>query len=1013
MNESGKSTDTSVTSASTSLLLDESVSASTSRKLKNNRKSFKQEKLSTSSVESERIQTKSRKRSIVNDDVNDEEEDDDEDDENLTANSVKTQGVRFKPNDESQPNIQISNSNSNANKPLHKQSKRVLYENMGLTQELANCLGVSDLLRSEDDEDNLLSEVDDDDDVDFMNITNTLNETNTHLKLNDDLHALVNEEDDDEVDEEEQETDDVEIINTVSSLSSSSGSVIEIRNQPPISNNSSINKNNKSNSNSICTTSSSINNNFSSLYTGDLSNLDSTLAENNDEYSQTRLLLLEDESSSDDKHNNNDKSSLNDQQDNEQDDIVDDIEHLINDQSARSQIIQSNEATIDDESPTSSNSSNNNFSLHYNEPNTKSKLNSHQNDFKSTNTQNTNKPNRSSLLTASEHQLRSQTNSVRPKTPDFNRNNCSTTATTSTSTSSNSLFSASSDFINQIRSSSPSSSLSNNLSAAHNSNTRNIISNLNSLNFLMTNYTPPNINLTYVPQNRSANGQNTEQQTCNSSNTNSNIYNQPENRVFYQRNSASSNFIISLFRLRLSFSNCILLKVLGNRRRLLDNQMHVSSSTPSLPSLAETAATNVSRFMSSIGPVSSVPRDLNNQSATNNSTTTRRVDDPNYVNRFPRVHNSFTRLWLDQQNRLEMERRRMGPHSANLNSSSTSSLSQNSAPPPSTSSPAIQTSVSISTGTNQTNLAHIATNTNVNEFGIQHISIPGMQISIGSVPTNANVNNTNNTNLHPHSPQIASVNVNLSSNPQSISFLSNGSNSQNIITFPNVGMMSSHSNGLMPRIEPVPSLSSISALAGALQIHTYQPTSNAQSQQASSAPPPPPPSVRLHRSHGPVSTNQNPYVFNYNPNSQNGQSTRQQSHPYASLNQQVNNTYHNPHQHSHHHIPHLHHHHLHHNHHLNRREDLNQTTPFIATSSTLLPQAYMDVSSLFSLTRENMIAHMNPRVRIPRILLDRSIEVTKNKNLIMSSTETRHRFFKFILGLCTFRRKFAQFKSWC
>jgi len=108
----------------------------------------------------------------------------------------------------------------------------------------------------------------------------------------------------------------------------------------------------------------------------------------------------------------------------------------------------------------------------------------------------------------------------------------------------------------------------------------------------MTNYTPPNINLTYVPQNRSLNVQNNEQQQLNSSSTNSNVYNQPENRDFYHRHSAS---------------------ILGNRRRLLDNQIHVSSSSPSLPSLAETAATNVTRFMSSIGPVSSVPRDLNNQ----------------------------------------------------------------------------------------------------------------------------------------------------------------------------------------------------------------------------------------------------------------------------------------------------------------------------------------------------------------------------------------------------------------
>ena len=88
-----------------------------------------------------------------------------------------------------------------------------------------------------------------------------------------------------------------------------------------------------------------------------------------------------------------------------------------------------------------------------------------------------------------------------------------------------------------------------------------------------------------------------------------------------------------------------------------------------------------------------------------------------------------------------------------------------------TSSPAIQASVSISTGNGygfilrlnqisffsyiinltfflrQTNLGQISSNGSLNEYGIQHITIPGMQISIG--PAHISTNNLNsNGNLY-------------------------------------------------------------------------------------------------------------------------------------------------------------------------------------------------------------------------------------------------------------------------
>jgi hypothetical protein len=79
-------------------------------------------------------------------------------------------------------------------------------------------------------------------------------------------------------------------------------------------------------------------------------------------------------------------------------------------------------------------------------------------------------------------------------------------------------------------------------------------------------------------------------------------------------------------------------------------------------------------------------------------------------------------------------------------------ITQNQTIPPSHSSPAIQASVSITTGNTQTNLAHVAGN----EFGLQDIHLPGMQITLrplNMTPSNNTPSNTNlqNNNIYPSS----------------------------------------------------------------------------------------------------------------------------------------------------------------------------------------------------------------------------------------------------------------------
>ena len=103
------------------------------------------------------------------------------------------------------------------------------------------------------------------------------------------------------------------------------------------------------------------------------------------------------------------------------------------------------------------------------------------------------------------------------------------------------------------------------------------------------------------------------------------------------------------------------------------------------------------------------------------------------------------------------------------------------------SSPAIQASVSITTGNSQTNLAHVAGN----EFGVQDIHLPGMQITLRQLNMNPsnnsqnpqNNNNNNNNNIYSPSYQhntnptgslsnIASINLIVDNQPINHSYVS-------------------------------------------------------------------------------------------------------------------------------------------------------------------------------------------------------------------------------------------------
>lgn len=141
------------------------------------------------------------------------------------------------------------------------------------------------------------------------------------------------------------------------------------------------------------------------------------------------------------------------------------------------------------------------------------------------------------------------------------------------------------------------------------------------------------------------------------------------------------------------------------------------------------------------------------------------------------------------------------------------------------SSPAMQASVSISSGIGQTNLAHFQSNSVLNEYGVQNISIPGMgmQISIAA-PTNMNfISGASTAGSSTHSPgtsgasatsagpligagvgnqtaaNIASVNVNLSNNsPQHLmAHLSPMSSGQTAANFPGGMLATTSPSGLL------------------------------------------------------------------------------------------------------------------------------------------------------------------------------------------------------------------------
>lgn len=137
--------------------------------------------------------------------------------------------------------------------------------------------------------------------------------------------------------------------------------------------------------------------------------------------------------------------------------------------------------------------------------------------------------------------------------------------------------------------------------------------------------------------------------------------------------------------------------------------------------------------------------------------------NPNYPSTtMPTMHNSYTRLFYEQQQRMEMQRHDMLRRNNDLRNSNTnmryrlmerinynnqsSMASMNSSSSPS--SPTIQASISIGSNNN----THLNNNTQYasssNEYGIQHISIPGMQISIGPATNQSSSNHIANLSFN-------------------------------------------------------------------------------------------------------------------------------------------------------------------------------------------------------------------------------------------------------------------------
>lgn len=142
------------------------------------------------------------------------------------------------------------------------------------------------------------------------------------------------------------------------------------------------------------------------------------------------------------------------------------------------------------------------------------------------------------------------------------------------------------------------------------------------------------------------------------------------------------------------------------------------------------------------------PRYVPTQNSTSSSTRNHQTN-PNFM------HSGYTRLFYEQQNRMEMQRNAMLRRNTDINNTNNNNQmryrimerinynNQSSiASMNSSSSPTIQASISI--GNNNTPHTHLNsaqfTSSTSPDYGIQHISIPGMQISIGPA-TNQSTSN--------------------------------------------------------------------------------------------------------------------------------------------------------------------------------------------------------------------------------------------------------------------------------
>jgi hypothetical protein len=294
----------------------------------------------------------------------------------------------------------------------------------------------------------------------------------------------------------------------------------------------------------------------------------------------------------------------------------------------------------------------------------------------------------------------------------------------------------------------------------------------NSTHCLASSYVPPNVQLLYVPQNLNSNNSNSSEQQRSYLHTSlsdlrrstTSLNQQSIHHIHHshqqQQQSNQSAAYLS--------PSSIFTSSLSHSRNNNNSQPVNATSNMRASSISGSCAD----AMSSSSASSQCYLNSNNSNSINSGVQQQQRPFSN------RVHDNFTRLWIDQQNRQELLRRQQIPrrndsefsrlrmesmqqqqqqqqqqrYGSNTNNndymSSSGGQGQQASPA------AVQASVSISSasGAQTTNLAQMQSNSVLNgDFGVQHITIPGMQISIGP----AHVNLINHPHLHHSSTSSA------------------------------------------------------------------------------------------------------------------------------------------------------------------------------------------------------------------------------------------------------------------